>query len=80
MYCVATTLHFYFIDISENFRRISVEKNYSSRNLAENYKYKIWLIGISAVFFVQLDLFFSNSARKSSPTGRPVYIPVVFDR
>jgi len=36
LYCVATVLHFHFVDISENLRQISTEK--FTRNLAKNYK------------------------------------------
>ena len=73
MSCAATAFHFYSIDISENFMRISAE-NIIKMSAAIWPKIancdKVRVIQLSAVFLVQLDLLFSlNSARKSSMTG-----------
>jgi len=38
LHCVAAALHFYFVDISENFRRISAEKFYGQPQFARKLK------------------------------------------
>jgi len=72
-------LHFYFIDISENFRRISAEKLHS-RNLAENYKPRQNTANpnISRIFG-WAGFIFLKSARKSSTGCLVSSIGVLYD-